>query len=246
MKDEQLTPRTYSSLPWELRNHIHTFCVEGSYDNEVIVRRASGSKSALFVRQSIGAHAYQWIEDPVFRRLDPHRLELGIARELLEAYFWTHTFKVSHQDLDLVQTFLETDRFGLGVRPADHVRCLHVQIQPFMCAQLRLPKSKDEQLVRCRRALEGLATIQSPRTTVNIHVDLAQSFLDDEDSENLLADAAQLVLQVVEVVNILRTNGLKINLIFEGKWDGKDGMQLCSKSVSSLDDCISQMKTACQ
>ncbi|XPS70039.1 hypothetical protein M3J09_002284 [Ascochyta lentis] len=34
--------RVYSCLPWELRDYIHTYCVQGSLDNEVVVRHASG------------------------------------------------------------------------------------------------------------------------------------------------------------------------------------------------------------
>ncbi|XPS70040.1 hypothetical protein M3J09_002284 [Ascochyta lentis] len=237
--------RVYSCLPWELRDYIHTYCVQGSLDNEVVVRHASGSKPAFLVRQSFSTHSYQWIEDPVFLHLSPGRIGPSVAREVLAAYYKTRTFKFAHRELGLLQAFLETDRFGLGIRPADHVRHVDLQIQPSLYAQLHGFKSKDEEIAKCCRALGALSVIQRSRTTVAVHVDLAEEFLGDEDHKSLIADAAEFVFQVAGVVNDLKLDGLRIDLIFEGEWDKANVLRMCNRSVTSLDDFTSQIKTAC-
>lgn len=236
----------YSCLPWELRYHIHTFCVQGSYDNEVIVRRAIDNIPALLVRQSIGTHSYQWVEDPILLQLCPDRIGLGPAREILDTYYRTRTFKLIHDDLESVQSFLETDRFELSMRPADHVRRLHLQIQPFRYAQLRMLESRIDEESRCCRALQSLATLRTPQASVDIHVDLAQGFLNAEEDEELLDDAAGFVMRIVDLVRTLRVSGLNVRMTFEGRWNEENGVELCSSSVSSLDDCIYKMKVACR
>ncbi|KAF2632931.1 hypothetical protein BU25DRAFT_406224 [Macroventuria anomochaeta] len=246
LEQEQSALRMYSYLPWELRHHIHTFCVQGSYDNEVVVRHSTGSKLALLVRQSIGTQSYQWAEDPILLQLGPDRIGMNAAREVLDTYYRTRTFKFVHEELGLLRSFLETDSFGLAIRPADHVRRLHLQIRPFKYTQLREPKWKDDEETRCLKALESLAGLQVPCTTVDIHIDLAQDFSDDEEYEELLDHAAGFVFRVMRLVDTLRMNGLKLELSFEGRWDGRDGTKLCSSSVSSIDDCITKMKIACQ
>ena len=112
----------YSCLPWELRDHIHTFCVQGSYDNEVVVRRAIGRETALLVRQSDGTYSYHWTEDTVLLHLGPDQVGIDVAREILDTYYRTRIFKFVHDELDAVQPFLDTEKFGLSMRPASHVR----------------------------------------------------------------------------------------------------------------------------
>ena len=236
----------YSYLPWELRHHIHTFCVQGSYDNEVVVRHTTGSKPALLVRRPIGTHSYQWIEDPILQKLGPERIGMDAAKEILDTYYSTRTFKFVHEELGLVQPFLEHDVFGLAIRPANHLRRLHLQIQPFKYAQLRELKLKEEEEMKWRRALESLTVLQVSKTTIDIHVDLTQGFADDEECEELLDEAAAFVFRTIELSDTLRMSGLNLALILQGRWDGRDGLKLCSSSVSSLDDCITKMKVACQ
>lgn len=236
----------YSCLPWELRHHIHTFCVQGPYDNEVIVRRATGNMSVLLIRQSTGTHSYQWVEDPVLLQLSPDRLGPDLARELLETYYRTRTFKFVHEQLGTVSSFLKGDKFWLAMRPADHVRRVQMQIAPFRNAQLRMPNLKDEDEVRCHQALVSLGDLQHPRSNVDIRVDLAQGFVDEEEYEDLLNDAAGFLFRVVKQLNILKMHGLNVDLTFEGKWDAREGTKLCSNSVGSLDECISKMRIACQ
>lgn len=239
-----MTLQLYSRLAWELRNHIHTYCVQGLYDNEVIVRRAVGNKSALLVRQPIGAYSYQWIEDPVLQVLDTRQIGLNAAREVLDAYYRARTFNFAYRELEGLRTFLEADCFASGVRPADHVRRMHLQLQPFVYARMDGTKAKDEEIGRCCRSLEALNTIQSRRTTVVIHVDLAHELLDDE-YEPRISDIADFVLQMGKVISALRPRGLKITLVFEGRWDETYGLHPSSHFASSLDDCTTQIEIAC-
>lgn len=237
--------KMYSCLPWELRNHIHTFCVQGSHDNEVIIRSSAGRESILFVRQSTGAQSYQWIEDPILSQFSPSRIGEDAAMELLDAYYKTRTFKFSHRELGLLQVFLQTDEFCLGIRPAGHIRRLHLQIQPFLYAQLQDTKSKDLEYARCCLAIQGLSAIKSSRTTVMVHIDLTQGISEDEEYKELLTDAAGFVFGIIRIIDSLKGNNLNFEVIFEGGWDERNKSQLCSKSVASLDDCISQMEIVC-
>lgn len=235
----------YSRLPWELRNHVHTFCVQGAYDNEVVVRQSTGSKLALLVRQPTDEHSYQWVEDPILQLLNPRRIGRSGASEVLDAYYRTRTFTFAHRELGGLRAFLENDSFGLGVRPADNVRRMHLEIQPLLYAQVQSSISKEENITGCCRALEALATIQGSRTTVVVHINLAQGFLDDEEHGQRLADAAEFVFRTSAVINTLRLVGLTIELVFEGRWDESCGLQLCDELVSSLDHCRTQIEIAC-
>lgn len=238
--------RKYSTLPWELRHHIHTFCVQGSDDNEVVVRRGTGRRLDLLVRQSFGSHSYQWVKDPIFQQSVPDRIGAVAGKELLETYYKTRTFKFVHDELSTLQPFLETDYFGLNMRPADHVRQLHLQLQPFKYAQLREPYAmgKEEQI--CNKALELLLSLQSARTAIEIHADLTQGFCDDLEYNELLGDAAGYLFRVISSVDRLMEKGLNIEMSLEGRWNGQDGTRVCSSSVHSLSDCVTSIEVACQ
>jgi hypothetical protein len=112
-----------------------------------------------------------------------------VAREMLECYYWTRTFKFSHHELCLLGPFLKTDGFGLGMIPAHYARRLQVQIQPLDFAFL-LPDTRLFEEERCCKAIEALGAIQTPRTEVVLEVDLAQGSLDDADYERFSNGAA--------------------------------------------------------
>jgi hypothetical protein len=243
---EQSALSRYSSLPWELRHYIHTFCVQGSYDNEVVVRHSMEGGPSLLVRQSTGPHSYLWVNDPILQWLEPHRIGVTAARELLETYYRIRTFKFIHDELGTLRPFLETGTSNLAMRPADHVRRLHLQIQPFRYAQLRDPNAKHQEEGTCRKALESLLDLHSPRTAIEIHADLAQGFCDDEEYNKLLEDAAGFTFRTIGLVDRLKKSGLNVEFFFQGKWDGRDGTTICSGSLPSLNDCITSMKVACQ
>lgn len=245
LQDQSALSR-YSSLPWELRHRIHTFCVQGSYDNEVVVRRGFGSRPSLLVRQSTGSHSYRWTKDSISEQVAPNRIGVTAAQELLETYYRTRTFKFIHDDLGALRPFLEADTFGLAMRPAEHVRRLHLQIQPFQYARLRETNAKIQKEQTCHQALESLLNLHSPRTAIEIHADLAQGFCDNEEYDELLGDAAGFIFRITSLIDRLKKMGLNIEVSFEGRWDGREGTRVCSGSLPSLDECITSMKIACQ
>jgi hypothetical protein len=236
----------YSSLPWELRHHIHTFCVQGSYDNEVIVRRGTEESPGLLVRQSTGLHSYQWVKDPILQQSILDRIGTVASRELLETYYKTRTFKFIHAELSILQAFLEADSFGLDMRPGDHVQRLHLQLQPFRYAQLREPNAMDAEEQNCHKALKLLLNLHAPHATIEIHADLTQGYCDDSEYNELLGDAAGFIFRVIGFVDRLKNNGLNVEVFFDGRWNGKDGTGVCRDSVHSLNDCVALMKVACQ
>lgn len=168
------------------------------------------------------------------------------AREVLETYYGTRTFKFIHDELSALRPFLGADTFSLAMRPADHVRQLHLQIQPFKYAQLREPNAKDQEERTCREALESLLVLQSSCTTIEIYADLAQGFCDDEEYYELLDDAAGFIFRTIGLFDPLRNKGLKVKVTLEGRWDGKDGTKIYNGFLPSLNDCITSMKVACQ
>ena len=243
---EQSAVTRYSSLPWELRHHIHTFCVQGSYDDEVIVRRGTGGVPTLLVRQSTGSHSYQWVKDPILHQVVLNRIGAAAGRELLETYYKTRTFKFIHDELGTLHSFLEADKFGLGMRPADYVQRLHLQIQPFRYAQLREPKAMEEEEQTCQTALESLFDLKSPRTAIEIHADLTQGHCDDSEYDELLEDAAGFIFRIISFVDRLKNKGLTVGVSLEGRWNGQDGTGVCRDSIHTLNDCVASMKVTCK
>lgn len=236
----------YFSLPWELRHHVHTFCVQGSYDNEVVVRRGTGKEPNHIVRQSTGTHSYQWVKDPIFQQSVLERIGPVAGRELLETYYKTRTFTFVHDELRTLRPFLEAHSFGLEMRPADYVRRVHLQLQPFKYAQLREPDAMMEEEKTCHKALDSLFDLQSPRTAIEIHADLTQGHCDDLEYNELLEDAAGFIVRIMSLVDRLKEKGLNIEISLEGRWNGKDGRGVCRGSVHTLDDCLTSLKLACQ
>ena len=212
--DLGLASRVYSSLPRELRNRVYTFCVQGPYDNEVIIRRAAAVKYSFahLVREPVGPHSYQWVEDPVASYLENERIGLHVAREMLESYYWTRTFKFSHHNLDLLGTFLDTDRFGLGVTPTQYARRVQLQIQPFTC---------EARQQKWLRAAEALSTLRSARLEIEVQIDLAHGAIDDSGFENVTDNVVRFLLEAVQTVNELKEKGLRVKITFCTTWDEK-------------------------
>jgi hypothetical protein len=181
------------------------FCVRGLYDNEVIVRRPAVHSDAisLLVRERAGQHSYRWIEDPIQSILDVPALGIEVARELLEAYYWTRTFKFSHREMSLAESFLKTDRYGLGMRPADYVRHLHLSCRIGMRGR---QVEEDETL----RTIEGFGGLLTIRTEVDIDVDFGQDFRVENNVSEALAKNELTCSRVSDVVERLSGRGLRI------------------------------------
>ncbi|KAH7346927.1 hypothetical protein BKA66DRAFT_554678 [Pyrenochaeta sp. MPI-SDFR-AT-0127] len=220
LKNVELVSEMYLRLPRELRNRVYTFCVQGSYDNEVIVRRAMANKKSfsLLIREATGAHSYQWLEDPIASYLNEKQVGLDVAREMLESYYWTKTFKFSHHELRLLGTFLETDKFGLGMIPANYVRRIRLQVQPFAIALLHGPETRDVEQQRCKKAMEALAAIHTARTEVDVEVDLAHDSLDDVNYKRSSDDAIHFLLKTVQDLNRSKDRGLHMKTTFNSTW----------------------------
>jgi hypothetical protein len=223
-------------LPQDLRNHIYAFCVQGSYDNEVIVRRIPRKENTfkLLVREPFGLRSYQWVDEPIASRLNLSSVGPQVARELLESYYATRTFKFSQDGLQLLPLFLQTDAFSLGVIPANHAQHLQIHIQPFAYALLDEPASRMWEETKCLKAIEGLVTIQTARLEYHIDVELAQESLDDVDYEHLCNDVGHFLLGLVYVTEKLKEQGLCIKTTISGAWDEKRRRQLHRKFLCSL------------
>ncbi|KAE8834131.1 hypothetical protein P3342_013442 [Pyrenophora teres f. teres] len=202
----------YSRLPRELRNRIYTFCVEGSYDNDVIVRQTAVDNThrfAYLVREPCGQHSYQWVEDPMTACLKRETLGRDVAREMLESYYWTRTFKFAHHELCLLGPFLRTDGFGLGIIPAHYTRRLQIQIRPLDFAFL-LPAQRRSEEEQCFKAVGALAAIRTTRTDILVELDEAQGSLSDAEYKCFSSEAAKFTLRLRSVVEALKKQGLHI------------------------------------
>jgi hypothetical protein len=188
------------------------FCVRGLYDNEVIVRRPAVTDAiSLLVRERAGQHSYRWIEDPIQSILDVPALGIEVARELLEAYYWTRTFKFSHREIGLVERFLKTDRYGLGMIPADYVRHLHLSCRIGM----RAKQVEENDTLRTIQGFCGLLTI---RTEVDIDVDLGQDFRVEGDLSEPLVETEPTCSWISDVAKELRRKGLRIKTSCSQSW----------------------------
>lgn len=236
----------YLNLPWELRHRINTFCVQGYYDSEVIVRRGIKRQPTLLVRQPVDTHSYRWVEDPILLQFSPAKIGLVASREMLETYYRTRTFKFVHEELGCVAPFIEKHGSDPSSCPTLHLRRLHLQIQPLKYAQIREPEAmRNEQDIYCQ-ALESLVALRNPRIDIELHVNLAEGNVDEEELGELLNSAAMLLFRIIGIVEILRTRGLKVRLMLQGRWDERNGVELCNTTTTSFDDCLTRMKCSSQ
>lgn len=238
----------YTHLPLELRNRIYSFCVQGSYDNEVFVRHSTSRHAAfsLLIRQSFGPHSYQWVEDPMTSLIRAGTLGVDVAREMLEAYYWTRTFSFSHRELSLLHTFLETDTTGLGRTPAIYARRLHLHIQPFVCSEPRSPETRRLKEQECCSAIEALAAIKTTRTEVVVLFDMDRGSMDDVDYQRCSDATGQLLLRMVQATHVLREKGLRIETRFSGVWSEHQEVRTRGPSICSLESCMAEMEKSWQ
>jgi hypothetical protein len=213
-QNEQLFELLYR-LPRELRNRVYTFCVQGLYDDEVIIRRSATAECAttLLVREYIGQHSYRWTEEPVESIISASAIgHERVTKEMLEAYYWTRTFKVSHRELSLLGSFLDTDKFGLGIIPASYARRLHIQIHGDAFAQVRWSEENRDEHETNLRMLEALGSILTPRTEVMIEFDVHQEQFTDGDGLHNCAKTEAMLAKFVHAVERLREGKLRITV----------------------------------
>lgn len=200
-------------LPRELRERVYMFCVRGVYDDEVIIRCPITAMDtiSLLVREHAGQHSYRWIEDPIQSILDVPALAVEVARELLEAYYWTRTFKFSHREVTMVERFLTTDRYGLGMIPADYVRRLHLSVR----TALRGRQVEENETLR---AIESFGALLTIRTEVEIHVGFGEDFRVESETSGMLEENESMWSRVSKVVEGLRSKGLRIKSSCSQAW----------------------------
>lgn len=240
--EEQSVLSLYWILPWEIRQHIRTFFVEGTYDNEVMVRRKGRKNITFLVRHSTGPLLYDWIEDPTLTQLSPGRVGVNASKEILQEYYKTRIFKLGHSELECLPTLFETACFGLTIRPAEHIRRLHLQFQPFEYARLLDSKLITCENVRFHRALQSLAVLGLSKTIIEVHLVMPQDVLISREGGEYINEVAALVFQLVQVVNTMRVTGVNIDLLIEGGWDERSGIRMCSGLVLTPNDCVTQLK----
>lgn len=219
--NKELASEIYSRLPRELRNRIYSYCVQGPYDNEVIVRRSSREKDTctFLIRHTSGQHSYQWIRDPIASIISIQNLGVEIAKEMLESYYWTRTFKFSHHESLLLVPFLLTDSFGLDMVPADYARRIHLSVQPFECPRARMSHIRETELKQCLAAVEALSRIRTPRTEVIINMDLSESFAIDIDHQRSPDDNYEILPKIEQVVDSLTKQGLRAGITYSRAWN---------------------------
>ncbi|KAI8938589.1 hypothetical protein NX059_004465 [Plenodomus lindquistii] len=252
LSDEAPSPKAiaseiYTVLPLELRNRVYTFCMQGSYDNEVIIRRSTNNGNAFdfLVREPLGPHAYVWVEDPTTSYIGAARKTADVAREMLEAYYWTRVFKFSHRELDLLETFLRCDLFGLGTIAMIYARRLHIQLRPFAGAE-RSPEHDTVEQQRCHRAIVALAAIQSARTEVVVQFNLDQGFLGCADYTRFSPEDENILFQVISDLITLKERGLHIEIVFSGTWNEHPSTRIRSRSICSPEECMVRLTGAAQ
>jgi hypothetical protein len=209
-------------LPRELRNRVYTFCVQGQYDDEVIIRRSTTVQGAttLLVREFTGRHSYRWIEEPIDSIVKPLAIKHEhVIREMLEAYYWTRTFKVSHRELSLIGPFLDSDKLGLGMIPASYARRLHIQIQGDAFTPGRWSDAKRTEHETSLRMLEALGSILTARTEVMIEFDLYQEQSNNEEGLHGCVRSEDMLAKFQNAVERLKGGKLRVTVSCKRKWN---------------------------
>jgi hypothetical protein len=218
--NNRFTSDLFLRLPRELRNHVYTFCVRGLYDDEVIVRRSTDaiSSTSLLIREHAGQYSYRWIEDPIRAILNVPVLGVDVAREMLEAYYWTRTFKISHRELPLLGSFLKTDRHGLNMIPSIYIRRLQVQLQVGNYVRTHLLEDKGSKEEGALRAIEALGRDLTTRTEIAIDVILDGDLSDHYDGSRIACRHAEHILEILRIVGGLRERGFRIIISHNELW----------------------------
>ncbi|KAH7067908.1 hypothetical protein FB567DRAFT_508901 [Paraphoma chrysanthemicola] len=209
-----LASTLYSCLPRELRNRIYTFCVEGTHDEDVIVRHSAHNKHGLIflTRQRLAEHSYRWIEDPVIALISSHRLGEDVAREMLESYYWNRNFKLAHKEILQLEAFLKSDLLALGVVPAHYIRRLQIQIQPFRLITARIRATDRREEENYLSAIQVCSKLLTACTVVLIEVDLAEGSSDCLESYQPIDEIEHIVAKYESLAKVLKKKELRVEL----------------------------------
>jgi hypothetical protein len=200
---------------------VYKFCVQGIYDDEVIIRRSANANGPIrfLVRDPTGSHSYRWIDDPVNTIIDESKLGQLIAEEMLEAYFWTRRFKLSSRELALLDEVLATDLFGLGMTPACYIRHLNIQVQIGSAACSKTSGSVYSEEDDSLRAIQKLAVVLTPRTEVTLDIGLLGT-MDDNIEFSMSSSITETLLEnLAPVINPLKKRRLRVTVTHEKLWN---------------------------
>ncbi|KAH7071138.1 hypothetical protein BKA63DRAFT_492991 [Paraphoma chrysanthemicola] len=204
----------YSCLPRELRNRIYTFCVEGSNDEDVIVRHSAHNKNGLIflTRHRLAEHSYLWREDPIIALISSHRLGDDVAREMLESYYWNRNFKLAHKEILQLEAFLKSDWSALGVVPAHYIRRLQIQIQPFRLIPVQIRATDRREEENYMTAIQVCSKLLTTCTVVLIEVDLAEGSNDHYESYRPIDEIEHIVAKYETLAEAMKKKGLRVEL----------------------------------
>ncbi|KAL6704395.1 hypothetical protein ACN47E_008247 [Coniothyrium glycines] len=247
-KSARLTLDMYSSLPREIRNRVYAYCTQGPFDNEVIVRRTNMTSHQLnlLVRKRSNPQAYHWVEDPFTSLLDGRNVETSSALEMVEAYFWTRTFKFDERQLECLGMFLTSDLFQLQMIPAHYVRNLHIQIRPLLFAMLNRVDDRRQKQQKCCNALMALARVQTSHPKVAIIIDLAPGSIDPATYMRCIEDTDNFLSGIMRIIVKLKERGLRIELVVSTEWDESHGTALRIDPTDSIETCMEELRFVCK
>jgi hypothetical protein len=151
--------------------------------------------------------------------MNAQSLGLDAAREMIERYYWTRTFKFSDRELYLLGQFLQSDQFGLGVMPGSYARRLKIHVQPYVWAQLRSPEARKSEEDRYLWAIESLGAMITTRTEITINIDLAEGLKDDMRCSGFTGRADRILRKIAQAVDGLRERGLRVDVTYSRTWD---------------------------
>lgn len=238
----------YSCLPREIRNRIYAFCVQGPLDNEVIVRSVTPSRRriALLLREKDDFQTYRWTEDPFASLLDVQSLGADCACELLEAYYWNRVFKFDSRQITCLGTFLESDLFGLRMRPAEYIRSLQLQIRPLLYATMECTTARQREQNKCCEALKMLAMMRNMRPSISLVIDLAAGSMDEARYRQCIDDSDHFLLALLNTLLELKAQSLRIDLTYTTTWNDSRGTTIPLDSISPVENWIPILKMACK
>jgi hypothetical protein len=192
--------------------------VRSPYNNDVDVRRAAeGNDANLSLRERICQRSYRWIEDPISSVVSAQDLRLGTAKDMLQSYYWSHTFKFSGRVIFLLVPFLKTKMFGLEIIPALYVRRLHIELHSYIWALFNLPGIRriEEQIYFS--TIETLDDASTSLTEITLNIKQVEDMEDDIESVVMSEKAKR---RIGHTVQNLRGRCLRIRIIYSQTWDG--------------------------
>jgi hypothetical protein len=200
---------------------VYTFCVQGIYDNEVIIRRPAYANGPIrfLVRDRTGPYSYRWIDDPIDSIIRCSILGDLVAREMLEAYYWTRRFRSAHRELPILNKVLEEDTFGFGMTLASYVRHLHVQVRLGRATYPALPELIGSEEEDNLRTIQNLATVLTTRTELTLDLSFLGDSDDNDGSTTWSTDTEMVLIKLAPTLDMLKDRQLRFAVTHGTLWN---------------------------